>query len=239
MKSIYKSAMGREAVHALYRRALAPVARSRTPNVLVPTCQGDTFVIATGDAEAPPLVLLHGSGANSSIWLREIAALSRDHRVVRGRHDWRTGLQRRDAAAARLGGARRVARRCLERAWRRAREPSSACRSAGGLPIDYAIRRPHNVSTLSLIAPSGIGRQNHVAAGEGRAAAGPWRLGKTPRASARLGLGPVAARGRGVRRRDLPPLPSEDGAASVADGRGACRVSSMPVQLILGRHRRA
>ena len=74
--------------------------------LIVPTRHGDTFVIASGDAAAPALMLFHGSGANSSTWIREIAALSRDHRRVCGRHDWRTGLQRRGAAAARLGRIR-------------------------------------------------------------------------------------------------------------------------------------
>ena len=63
MNSIYKSSAGREAIHALYRRALAqwPVPH----RTIVATCHGDTFVVASGDAAAPALVLFHGSGANS------------------------------------------------------------------------------------------------------------------------------------------------------------------------------
>jgi hypothetical protein len=32
----------------------------------VPTSQGDTFVIASGAPDAPPLILLHGTGSNSA-----------------------------------------------------------------------------------------------------------------------------------------------------------------------------
>jgi pimeloyl-ACP methyl ester carboxylesterase len=33
-----------------------------------------TFVISCGPPEAPPVVLLHGTGANSAMWLDDVAA---------------------------------------------------------------------------------------------------------------------------------------------------------------------
>lgn len=47
----------------------------------VPTRFGSTHVIVTGPQDAPPLVLLHGYMATSTMWSPNIAALSRDHRV--------------------------------------------------------------------------------------------------------------------------------------------------------------
>ena len=34
----------------------------------VATGAGETFVVVSGPVDAPPLVLLHGSGANTSTW---------------------------------------------------------------------------------------------------------------------------------------------------------------------------
>jgi pimeloyl-ACP methyl ester carboxylesterase len=47
----------------------------------VATRHGDTFVIASGAASAPPLVLFHGGSSNSSLWLGDMAEYGRDHRV--------------------------------------------------------------------------------------------------------------------------------------------------------------
>src|SRR5262245_63201644 len=77
---IYKSKAGQEAVERLYRDVLQ---RWPVPNrqVTVPTRHGDTFVIASGEANATPLVLFHGSGTNSSAWLGDIAAWAQHYRV--------------------------------------------------------------------------------------------------------------------------------------------------------------
>ena len=42
---------------------------------------GTTRVNACGPADAPPLVLLHGSGCTSTVWFNNVEDLSRDHRV--------------------------------------------------------------------------------------------------------------------------------------------------------------
>lgn len=78
--SIYKSASGEQAVMALYDRALEqwPVPYQTRQ---IATRHGATFVIAWGDASAPPLVLLHGAGTNSAIWIGDAADYSRHFRV--------------------------------------------------------------------------------------------------------------------------------------------------------------
>lgn len=160
MVSIYKSPAGREAVRALYRRALArwPVEHDE---LMVPTRQGDTFVIASGAVGAPPLVLLHGSGANSSTWMSEIAAFSRGCRVYAVDVIGEPGFSAEarpplasDAYACWLDDVTSALG---------VRRPSVAGVSLGGwLAVDYAVRRPEAVRSLSLISPAGIGGQNHV-----------------------------------------------------------------------------
>src|SRR6476660_1417977 len=77
---IYKTEEGRLAVENQYRRILErwPVASEQR---IVPTRQGDTFVIASGDPSAPPVVLFHGSGTNSAAWIRDVATWAQHHRV--------------------------------------------------------------------------------------------------------------------------------------------------------------
>lgn len=78
--SIYKTPAGEQAVMALYDRALD---HWRVPyeSLHIPTRHGDTFVISSGASDAPPLVLLHGAGTNSAIWIEDAAAYSRLYRV--------------------------------------------------------------------------------------------------------------------------------------------------------------
>ena len=79
-QSIYKSAEGAAAIMALYDTVLAqwPVAHEF---LYVPTRHGETFVIASVDPAAPPLVLLHGSASNSATWMGEVAEYSQRFRV--------------------------------------------------------------------------------------------------------------------------------------------------------------
>jgi pimeloyl-ACP methyl ester carboxylesterase len=48
----------------------------------VPTPFGDTHVIQSGPADAPPLVLLHPAGGGSTIWYRNAGAFSQAHRML-------------------------------------------------------------------------------------------------------------------------------------------------------------
>jgi pimeloyl-ACP methyl ester carboxylesterase len=75
-QSIYKSKAGKKEIMALYDAVLArwPVAHEA---FLLPTRHGDTFVIASGEKSAPPLVLLHGSTSNAASWVGDVADYSR------------------------------------------------------------------------------------------------------------------------------------------------------------------
>jgi len=155
---IYKSSAGRDAVHLLYRQALAhwPVPRTETT---VATREGDTFVVASGDASAPPLILFHGSGANSSTWIGDVAALARNHRVYAVDMIGEPGF----SAETRPPLASDAHAAWLDDVWtglRLTRASIVGISLGGWLAIDYAVRRPGRVRSLSLISPSGIGRQN-------------------------------------------------------------------------------
>ena len=79
MSEIYTSPEGTRAVRHRYRDQLEswPVPSTQ---LTVPTSQGETVVIASGPPDAPSMVLLHGTGANSAMWLGDIAAWARQRR---------------------------------------------------------------------------------------------------------------------------------------------------------------
>ena len=79
-KSIYRTPTGEKAVMAWYASILSrwPIPHE-TMNIA--TRHGNTFVIASGQPSALPLVLLHGAGSNSAMWMRDVGALSRTFRT--------------------------------------------------------------------------------------------------------------------------------------------------------------
>ncbi|MBO0868599.1 MAG: alpha/beta fold hydrolase, partial [Micromonosporaceae bacterium] len=155
--SIYKSADGEQAVTSAYRRLLAhwPVpAQHRT----VPTGQGDTFVLTCGRADAPPLVLLHGAGATSAMWVGSVAVWAEQFRVHAIDLIGEPGL----SAPSRPPLDSDAYARWLDEVF----DGLGLTRTAivgislgGWLALDYAIRRPNRVDRLVLLAPGGVGRQ--------------------------------------------------------------------------------
>jgi pimeloyl-ACP methyl ester carboxylesterase len=47
----------------------------------IKTRYGNTFILACGDKKAPPLILLHGGGMNSSMWLEDAEVYAKKFRV--------------------------------------------------------------------------------------------------------------------------------------------------------------
>ncbi|MGW4245084.1 alpha/beta fold hydrolase [Nocardia sp. NPDC004722] len=157
MSAIYKSEAGRAAIQAHYRDSLAkwPVPAEQ---LHIPTRLGDTFVLASGPDDAPPVIALHGSGSNSSAWRGDIASWAQDFRVYAvdmpgepgGSTESRPELGT-DALAEWLDDV--LAGLHLSSA-------SVIGMSLGGwTALDYAIRRPDRVTKLALYCPGGIGKQ--------------------------------------------------------------------------------
>ena len=158
MAAIYKSDAGRQIVEAQYREALErwPVEHRQ---LRVPTREGETFVIVSGQGSATPIVLLHGSGTNASVWMHSVAEWARRFRVYAVDTIGEPGF----SAPARPPFASDAYVGWLDDVWDQLSLESAGIVgiSLGGwLALEYAVKRPARVASLSLISPSGVGAQN-------------------------------------------------------------------------------
>lgn len=157
MSTIYTSPDGERELRTHYRRALEswPVPAD---HLRVPTGQGETFVLACGPRDAPPVLLLHGSGANAAAWTADAAELAGRARVYAVDVIGEPGL----SAPARPPLDSDAHARWLEEVMDGLGLTGAAVvgMSLGGwLALDLATRRPERVRRLGLLCPGGLGRQ--------------------------------------------------------------------------------
>lgn len=79
-KLAFKTQQGKTAVMEFYDLQLKQLAVSYA-TMNVNTRYGNTFIITCGEKSAPPLILLHGGGMNSCMWLKDIQEYSHSYRV--------------------------------------------------------------------------------------------------------------------------------------------------------------
>ena len=157
MSKIYRTEAGGQRLQERYRRDLAQVPVP-AEHLHVPTREGETFVLACGPEQAPPLVLLHGSGANSSHWFADLPSWSRHFRVYSVDLVGEPGL----SAPSRPDLGTEAGALWLDDVFEALGVESAALvgMSLGGwAALDYAIRRPDRVTRLSLLCPGGVGPQ--------------------------------------------------------------------------------
>jgi pimeloyl-ACP methyl ester carboxylesterase len=189
MTVIWDSPAGQQAVLERYRAFLGhwPVPSQQ---LRVPTRQGETFAVACGPPQAPPVVLLHGAGANTVMWAADASAWAATRRVYAIDVIGEPGLSApsrpplaSDAYAGWLDdvldnlGADRAA--------------LVGVSLGGWLALDYAIRRTGRVERVAVLAPGGTGRQKYGAVAASLALMPLGDRGR--RLALRLALGPAPA----------------------------------------------
>ncbi len=157
MTAIYKSEAGRRELLDHYRKVLDawPVPAE---HVRVPTREGETFVLVSGPQDAPPLVLLHGSGANASMWRGDVSTWSRHFRTYAVDLVGEPGLSAPSRPALDSDAVSLWLDDVLDGLG--ITQAAFVAVSLGGwTALDYAIRRPERVTRLALLCPGGVGRQ--------------------------------------------------------------------------------
>ena len=153
-RSAFKTPEGETAFLAAYDAAMKlwPVPYDELG---VPSRFGVTHVIVSGPKDAPPLVLLHGYWATSTMWAPNIADFSKDYRVyaidvmgqpsktipnepVRNASDYVEWL----SATLDALHLRRI--------------PLAGMSFGGWLALNYAVAAPTRVRTLVLLSPGGF-----------------------------------------------------------------------------------
>ncbi|MFJ6602384.1 alpha/beta fold hydrolase [Streptomyces lydicus] len=157
MSAIYKSEAGARELRRRYREGLDawPVPAE---HLRVPTREGETFVVVSGPEDAPPVVLLHGAGANTTMWQDDITTWARHFRTYALDLVGEPGL----SAPSRPPLASDAPARWLDDvldALGIARAAFVGTSLGGWLALDYATRRPERVDRLALLCPGGVGRQ--------------------------------------------------------------------------------
>ena len=157
MNRIYKSAEGERLVRERYLAFLKhwPVAHQQ---IRIPTSQGETFVIASGAEDAPPLLLFHGGAGNSAMWMAEVRAFAGNFRVYAVDMIGEAGL----SAPSRPSLSSDAYSLWLDEVLRglSVNRTSIVGISLGGwLALDYATRRPGRVERMAVLCPGGIGHQ--------------------------------------------------------------------------------
>lgn len=182
---IYKSDEGRRLIEQRYRDHLDawPVPHEE---LRIHTGAGETFVVVSGPADAPPLVVLHGSGANTSTWRADTADWSRSFRVYAVDLLGEPGF----SAPTRLPLDSDASARWLDEVVAALGLDTVALvgMSLGGwTALDYVLRRPGRVTTLVLLCPGGLGKHRY---GWLVKAIGLRMIGRhSVRDTARIGLG--------------------------------------------------
>jgi pimeloyl-ACP methyl ester carboxylesterase len=157
VSSLYRTEAGAQLIAQRYREFLQFWPQ---PNrqFHVATRYGATFVVTCGQDDAPPLLLLHGAGSNSAMWIADAPAWSARFKLyaidVIGEPGFSAESRppmKSDAFALWLDDVLQGLE--IDRF-------SMIGISLGGwLALDYARRRPARVDRLVLMVPAGIGRQ--------------------------------------------------------------------------------
>jgi pimeloyl-ACP methyl ester carboxylesterase len=154
---IYKSEAGRRAILSVYDSFLArwPIPYE---GLSIPPGLGKTFVIACGDPSAPPLLLMHGSSANASFWMGDIACYARHYRVYALDIPGEPGKS--EASRPSLQGPAYEDWLCSVINWLHIDKTAIIGISLGAcIATRFAITDPERVLKLVLECPSGIAPQ--------------------------------------------------------------------------------
>ncbi|NUU61861.1 alpha/beta fold hydrolase [Paenibacillus agri] len=156
-QSLYKTEAGKAAVLEIYHQLLNKITVPYE-ELFLNTRYGKTYVIASGSVTSPPLILLHGSGSNATMWVGDISHYSKSYRVYAldipgdpGKSEDIRHPLKSDAYAEWMNDVLRALH--LEQA------TLIGISLGAWMAVNYAVKHPEKVDKLVLMSPSGIGPQ--------------------------------------------------------------------------------
>jgi len=157
VSSLYKTQTGAQLIAQRYREFMRHWPQ---PNrqFHVSTRFGETFVVTSGADGTPPLLLLHGAGSNSAMWIGDAAAWSASFKVYAIDVIGEPGFSAEARLPLNSDGYALWLDDVLQ-ALQIDRFSMIGISLGGWLALSYATRRPARVDRLVLLVPAGIGRQ--------------------------------------------------------------------------------
>lgn len=156
-KDIFKSKEGRDYIQGYYEEMLIKFSNSNK-QYFVDTSYGKTFIIEAGEKTAPSIILLHGSGMSSIMWLKDIEDYSKKYRVIAIDILGEPGKSEANRLSLK-GDFHSQWLLDIFKSLDIKRASIIGISLGGWIATRFAIDYPHMVEKLVLISPSGIGGQ--------------------------------------------------------------------------------
>ncbi|MBN1924697.1 MAG: alpha/beta hydrolase [Prolixibacteraceae bacterium] len=153
-KSIYKSEEGKKAILTFYEKLLTEWCRP-SKQYTFNTSYGNTFIIESGDRNAPAVFLLHGSVSNSAMWISDAKTLSEKYRVFAIDIIGECGKSAQTRPEFKDGNYANWLLEIVESLGLN-RVSIIACSLGGWVALDFATKHPNRVDHLVLMATAGI-----------------------------------------------------------------------------------
>jgi len=153
-KSIYKSAKGKEQILQFYDEFLEGWTKP-SRQFHTETKFGQTFIIESGDKSKPSLLLLHGAGSNSAMWMADIELLSEKYHIYAIDILGECGK----SAENRLNFKQEDYSNWLAEIFEILNLKTTSiisCSLGGWIALDFSIKYPNKVGKLVLLATAGI-----------------------------------------------------------------------------------
>lgn len=154
MTSIYKTDEGKRQVISFYENLLEQW-QQPSKQLIFETNYGDTFIIESGTNHSESVLLLHGSGSNSAMWIADVKELSKYYHVFTidiigecGKSSENRPSFKSDSYSDWLSdlidklGLNKVS--------------LVGCSFGGWIAMDFAIKYPEKIEKLVLMATAGV-----------------------------------------------------------------------------------
>jgi len=155
--SIYKSEELKRNIHAQYERQLRNWP-SDTERLYLDTDYGQVHVLACGEPELPPILLLHASSMGAHSWSETLPALKGRYRIYAVDHPGEGNLSELTNALEFPLNSEEVADLYADIAEKLEieRSPVLGASNGGYIAQAYALKYPERVESLILMAPMGL-----------------------------------------------------------------------------------
>ncbi len=150
----FRTPAGEAAFLAAYDAAMAPWPVPYD-SIDVRSRFGTTHVVICGPADAPPLVLLHGYMATSTMWWPNVGEWSREHRVYAIDVMGQAGRSRPDTPICSTADYVSWLTATLD-ALHLTRTSLVGMSFGGWLALNYAVAAPERIEKLILLSPGGL-----------------------------------------------------------------------------------